>query len=46
MPGGNVTFARIDGRSVISLSFNPYTDKQTDPANRSEYEQALKEIKD
>lgn len=29
--GGQMTFARIDGRSVISLQFNPYYDTQEDP---------------
>jgi hypothetical protein len=39
-----MTFARIDGRSVISLQFNPYFDIESDQAKKREYEQALKEI--
>ena len=41
-----MTFARIDGRSVISLQFNPYFDASTDQTKKKEYEQALKEIAD
>jgi hypothetical protein len=41
-----MTFARIDGRSVISLQFNPYYDVQDDSSKQKEYEQAMKEIQD
>jgi hypothetical protein len=41
-----MTFARIDGRSVISLPFNPYFEKNEDQQNKQEYEQAMKEIQD
>ena len=41
-----MTFARIDGRSVISLQFNPYFDSQEDPTKKKELDQALKEIQD
>jgi hypothetical protein len=39
---GSMTFARIDGRSVISLQFNPYFDE----AKKRELDSALKEIAD
>ena len=41
-----MTFARIDGRNVISLQFNPYHDTDKDPAKQKELEQALKELMD
>ena len=41
-----MTFARIDGRNVISLQFNPYHDTQDNPAKQNELEQALKELTD
>lgn len=41
---GSMTFARIDGRSVISLQFNPYFD--VDDAKKRELDQAIKEIAD
>lgn len=41
-----MTFARIDGRSVVSLEFNPYFDKDHDESKQVEYEQAMKEIVD
>lgn len=41
-----MTFARIDGRSVISLQFNPYFDAESDPQKKKELDQALKEIAD
>lgn len=45
-PGGSMTFARIDGRNVISLPFNPYLESQDDPDNKKDYDQAMKEIQD
>jgi len=39
-----MTFARIDGRSVISLQFNPYFD--VDDTKKRELDSALKEIAD
>jgi hypothetical protein len=39
-----MTFARIDGRSVISLQFNPYLDLEEDQSKKKELDQALKEI--
>lgn len=41
-----MTFARIDGRNVISLQFNPYHDINDDPSKQKEFDQALKEIQD
>lgn len=41
-----MTFARIDGRSVISLPFNPYFEKNEDHTKKHEYEQAMKEIQE
>lgn len=36
--GGQMTYARIDGRNVISLHFNPYTDTQEDSEKKKEFE--------
>jgi hypothetical protein len=41
-----MTFARIDGRSVISLQFNPYFDPEEDPQKKKELDHAIKEIQD
>jgi hypothetical protein len=41
-----MTFARIDGRNVISLQFNPYHDTRDDPTKQKELEQALRELTD
>jgi hypothetical protein len=41
-----MTFARIDGRSVISLQFNPYFDGEEDPSKKKELDYALQEIQD
>ena len=37
-----MTFARVDGRNVISLQFSPY--EIEDPQKKKQYEQAVKEI--
>lgn len=39
-----MTFARVDGRNVISLDFNPY--EIQDPSKKKMYEAAMKEIVD
>lgn len=44
--GGQMTYARIDGRNVVSLHFNPYFDTQDDSDKKKELDQALKEIID
>jgi hypothetical protein len=36
--GGQMTFARIDGRNVISLQFNPYHDINDDPLKQKEFD--------
>lgn len=41
-----MTFARIDGRNVISLQFNPYHEIEDDQSKQRELDQALKEIQD
>lgn len=39
-----MTYARIDGRSILSLKFNPYSDVQEDPNKKRDLDQTLKEI--
>lgn len=40
--GGQMTFARVDGRNVISLQFNPY--EIDDPQKKKVYEAAVKDL--
>lgn len=39
---GQMSFARVDGRNVISLQFNPY--ELDDTNKRKVYDQAMKDI--
>lgn len=43
--GGSMTFARLDGRNVISLQFNPF-DMKEDPHHKKVYDAAMKDILD